>query len=74
MHLLKESAKPVPMGKKRRKVAALEMIPVNPNVFVPNVNMEEEEEKKEEHQEEEKKGNIGSKRNKSKPQPFMQMQ
>ena len=55
MHLLKESAKPVPMGKKRRKVAALEMIPVNPNVFVPNVNMQDEEEKKEEHQEEEKK-------------------
>lgn len=54
MHLLKETAKPVPKGKKRRKVAALEMLPVNPNVFVPNVDMEEEE-KKEEHQEEEKK-------------------
>ena len=54
MHLLKEKAKPVPKGKKRRKVAALEMLPVNPNIFVPNVDMEEEE-KKEEHQEEEKK-------------------
>ena len=73
MHLLKETTKPVPKGKKRLKIAALEMLPVNPNVFVPNVDMEEEE-KKEEHQEEEKKGNHGSKRNKSKPQPFMQNQ
>ena len=61
----------MPKGKKRQKIAALELIPVNPQIFVPNVNMEEEE-KKEEHQEEEKKGGFGSKRNKSKPQPFMQ--
>ena len=54
LHLLKETAKPVPKGKKRLKIAALEMLPVNPNVFVPNVNMEEEK-KEEEHQEEEKK-------------------
>ena len=69
MHLLKETTKPVPMGKKRRKIAALDMLPVNPRVFVPNVNPEEEE-KKDEHMEEEKKGGAGSKRNKSKPQPF----
>ena len=63
----------MPKGKKRLKIAALEMLPVNPNVFVPNVNMEEEEEK-EEQQLEEKKGGHGSKRNKSKPQPFTQQQ
>ena len=45
----------MPKGKKRLKIAALEMLPVNPSVFVPNVNMEEEEEK-EEHQQEERKG------------------
>ena len=44
----------MPKGKKRLKIAALEMLPVNPSVFVPNVNMDEEK-KEEEHQEEEKK-------------------
>ena len=63
----------MPKGKKRVKIAALEMLPVNPNVFVPNVDMEEQE-NKEEQQQEEKKGNHGSKRNKSKPQPFGQQQ
>ena len=72
MHLLKESAKPVPRAKKRRKVAALELLPVNPNVLIPNVDMEDQEERKGPPQEEEKKGGFGSKRNKSKPQPFMQ--
>ena len=37
----------MPKGKKRLKIAALEMLPVNPSVFVPNVNMEEEEKKTE---------------------------
>ena len=41
MHLLKETAKPVPRAKNRRKVAALELLPVNPNVFIPNVNVGE---------------------------------
>ena len=72
MHLLKESAKPVPKGNKRRKVAALELIPVNPQIIVPNVPVEEEEEKKGPPQEEEHKGGHSSKRNRSKPQPFMQ--
>ena len=63
----------MPKGKKRRKIDALELLPVNPQVLIPNVNIDEEE-KKEEHQEEEKKGGFSSKRNKSKPQPFMQQQ
>ena len=70
MHLLKESAKPVPRAKKRRKVAAPELIPVNPNVLIPNVEMQDQEERKGPPQEEEKKGGHHSKRNRTQPQPF----
>ena len=45
MHLLKESTKPVPSVKKRRKIAALELIPVNPSVLIPNVSNDPPEER-----------------------------
>ena len=55
MHLLKESAKPVPSGKKRRKIAALELLPVNPSVLIPNVGQDPPEERKGEQEHEESK-------------------
>ena len=53
MHLLKESCKPVPTGKKRRKIAALELLPVNPSVLIPNVSQDPPEEEKDEQVHEE---------------------
>ena len=63
--MLKESAKPVPMGKKRRKVAALKA-PGEPIVIPPRPRPAQasgapEEEKKEE----ESKQSFKSKRNKT---------
>ena len=72
MHLLKESTKPVPTGKKRRKIAALELLPVNPSVLIPNVGQDPPEEEKGEQEHQEQRMGHGSKRNKTKPQPFMQ--
>ena len=69
LHLLKETAKPVPKGKKRRKIAALDMLPVNPTVLIPNVNQAAQEESKDEQPPEEVKRGGGSKRNRTQLQP-----
>ena len=70
MHLLKESTKPVPQGKKRKKIEALP-VPGEPIVIPPRPKPAPafagpEEEKKDE----ENRGHSKSKRNKTQTNPF----
>ena len=72
MHLLKESAKPVPMGKKRKKIAALAapgepiVVPKLPGRFTANDALEVP------RQQEESKEPYRSKRNKTPTNIFNQ--
>ena len=72
MHLLKESAKPVPMGKKRKKIAALAapgepiVIPPRPRASMAGLALEAQ------RQQEESKEPYRSKRNKTPTNMFNQ--
>ena len=72
MHLLKETAKPVPMGKKRRKIKALRapgepiVIPPNPRPSIAGLALEAQ------RQQEESKEPYRSKRNKTATNAFNQ--
>ena len=55
----------MPKGKKRRRIDALEILPVNPPVMIPNVDQVPQEESKDEQPLEEVKRGMGSKHNRT---------